>query len=146
MAIVAAPLNYEVNEFTQFTLTVTLTDDEAVLPLDVKIQSATINDSGATVVFTDTTFTVAGKINDAFTRSLNYLDKDNVMKTAATFSDIPQSFNSLTKYTAPSAATKSIFVKVTLLNHPELSYEIIARNNFAAANAQLKTFVAKGRF
>jgi hypothetical protein len=163
MAIVASPANFEVDGDTDFTLTVTCSDDTPPppappdpLPPDyvppdappaVVITSVSIDHlETVTLSHSQDTFTVSGQINKLFERSMTYLDHNNISVTVPEFVDIPLSFNTLTQYHAPPVMIKSVFVTITFQSHPTLVYEIVVRYAWQSSNAALKDFAAKGRF
>lgn len=147
MALVFSPSEHEIDEFVQFSLTVTVTEDIVEEPVpEVKILAATSTSTGITVSYTDTTFTVSGKYTDAFARTITFLDKNLVSVTVEAFDDIPTGFSSIINYVAPSVLTVDEFITVTFENHGPVDYLIVVNNNWPLANAALTEKVPEGKF
>lgn len=147
MSLVFSPDDYTVNELTQFTQVVSVTEDIIVEPIPVvQILTATTDDSGVTVTHNDTSFTMTGSFVEAFSRTLTYMDNKLNTITATSFSDIPNGFSTLQTYVAPTAAQVIRYVELTFSNHSPVSYQITVENDFAAANAALTAKVSEGKF
>jgi hypothetical protein len=146
------PVTLNTDEFVQFDQTYAL--DGA----DVVITGISGTTTGVNAVGTGSSVRVYGQFDDAFTRTLKYLDTSNNTVTVNRFEALPATFNTLYEYIAPVPATitKTITVNYTYTSSVEgtptpgtpgsLQIDVVVRNNYQAANQKLAESVAKGKF
>jgi hypothetical protein len=160
MTIKANPEEYEVDEFANFNLTVTITDETTSTTPGVSVDGDTTTtttspvnisyvntgDSGVSAAFSANTFTLSGRFVEAFSRVLRYLDTENNSVTVNAFTDLPADFNALYSYIAPSARTTTKLIEVGLESGGTYSFPVTVSNNWGYANAELAKNVAKGRY
>ena len=161
------PANFEIGEGAPFSLTVTVVDDATPpdpppppdpLPPDyvppdmsnpaVIITSVTSDYPQPSVLLSHTndTFTVSGAFLDVFPKTISYLNTSNDSVTVTKFADLPEHFNTLYSYRAPLVMIKSVFITVTFLYHPAITYEIDVRYDWQTANAAFRNEVKIGYF
>ena len=154
MAIVVSPVDDPIPEIdgdiaiTPIVLTFS-DDDPAADPIldKVEITSVTIDHPATlSVVFTDTVVTITGQVNGLFDYTLTYLDAHNKVQVVSKWEDIPQGFNALTQYLAPTLSKKSITITTNFKNHPSFDYDVIVNFRFAPANLKLTEYVKRGKF
>jgi hypothetical protein len=146
------PVTLNIDEFVQFNQTYAITGTE------VTITNITGVATGVNAVAVGSSVRVYGQFNDAFTRSLTYLDTSNNPVTVNKFEALPMVFNTLYKYIAPipSTITKTIIVNYTYTESVEgvptpntpgsLQIDVIVRNNFESANKKMAEAVSKGKY
>jgi len=150
-------------EFTPFSLTVTYTIEESglgsggigigITPTQPEIVSAVLVDSGITIAthlsdihIPSNSFVISGQFQDVFSRILDYLDVNNAYKETTSFGKLPETFNSLYKYIAPSVSSKTVQVDVLFSDNSTQKFDITVLTDYVSANASLVASVKKGKF
>lgn len=151
----------ELNSYIEFTpipiLTVTFNSNLTVGNIttisNVDINTAVLVDTGITVETHTTnvnvapnTFTLTGQFNDVFVRTLDYIDINQAYKEVNSFGHLPDTYDALYKYLAPTVTSVIKNVDIVFTNGDTYQYEITVVTDWQAANAALVASVRKGKF
>ena len=146
MSIVASPSTSSVADETQFSVTVTLGDDDAVSPAAVVITGVTSSDPGVTATFSNTQFTLTGKTTTTVSKSISFIDGENVKKTVTNFAAVPIDYKAVYSFTPPTSGTYSMSATVKLTNHPTFTYVVTVTVSPASTIASFSSLVKNGAF
>jgi len=149
-----APLLTTVTEYDPISVSYTVTPppppdplpDPPIVP-EILTVTLTPHPLGVTVVMNSLlSFTVGGLLEDVFNRTMTYLDKDEKVGSVTRFQDIPTGFKTLYQYRGATVNSIDIIISVTTSWGTGYTAELIVKNSWEKANANLHKYVALGEY
>jgi len=93
------------------------------------------------------TFTITGKYNDNFDKSIVYEDSEYVTDTAARWKDVRAGYNFITKYTPSSGGSVTCNYTVTINGVTSLLLpQVINNTSYTPGQNYLIQYVAQGKY